>query len=225
MTEQFLDSMDLERERGITIKQHSVRLDVQGEGRPGLRPEPDRHARPRRLLLRGLARRWPPARARCWWSTPARASRRRRSRTRYLASDAELEIIPVLNKIDLPGAEPERVARADRAGDRHRRLGRHARPRPSRASASTRSWRRSSSGSRRPRATPTARCAASSSTPGSTSTAASWCCVHVVDGRLEPGMKVRLMASGERLRGGAARRLHAEAAAGRRARGRARSAS
>ena len=31
----------------------------------------------------------------------------------YLAVDAGLELIPALNKIDLPGAEPERVARRD----------------------------------------------------------------------------------------------------------------
>ena len=42
---------------------------------------PDRHARPRRLHLRGLAARSPRARARCSSSTPRRASRRRRSRT------------------------------------------------------------------------------------------------------------------------------------------------
>jgi GTP-binding protein LepA len=67
MTEQFLDSMDLERERGITIKQHSVRLDAS----QGVEAQ-----------------------------TLANA---------HLASDAGLEIIPVLNKIDLPGAEPERA--------------------------------------------------------------------------------------------------------------------
>ena len=56
---------------------------------------------------RGRSRR---ARARCWSSTRRRASRRRRVANTYLAVDAGLELIPRLNKIDLPGAEPERVA-------------------------------------------------------------------------------------------------------------------
>ena len=44
----------------------------------------------------------------------------------YQAIDANLEIVPVLNKVDLPAAEPERVAPADRGCDRHRRLRRRA---------------------------------------------------------------------------------------------------
>ena len=49
------------------------------------------------------------AKARCWLSTPRRAWRRRRSRTPILRCNHNLEIIPVINKIDLPSAEPERI--------------------------------------------------------------------------------------------------------------------
>ena len=110
MRAQYLDRMDIERERGITIKSQAVRLPWQKDG-VTLRPEHDRHPRPRRLHLRGVSRSLEACEGAVLLVDAAQGIEAQTLANLYLAINADLKIIPVLNKIDLPG----RAARALRA--------------------------------------------------------------------------------------------------------------
>jgi GTP-binding protein LepA len=185
--------MDLERERGITIKAQAVRLPTRRARTAGLpRLQPDRHARARRLHLRGVR-----SLAACEGALlVVDASQGVEAQTLanvYLALDNNLEIVPVLNKIDLPSAEPEVCARRSKRASASTRIA-VLKSRQDRHRHRRRSSRPSSTTSRRP-GRPDA--------PLRALIFDSWydnyrgviALVRVIDGTIKRGHKIRLMAT------------------------------
>ena len=165
MREQYLDSMDIERERGITIKAQNVRvrfkdhvlhlIDTPGHVDFGYEVSRSLAACEGAVLL----------------VDASQGIQAQTLATCYQAIEHDLEIVAALNKIDLPAADPERYA-----AEIERVLGIPRRVDPAHLgqdrggggrSSSTPSWR----GSRPRRATRRARCGRSSSTRPTTSTA------------------------------------------------------